>query len=61
MQTGKKEFEKLNERKKHYQVVDDDTIQSLIRYYKIECGSREQRDDMLRFVKDVGIKGDTLA
>jgi len=29
---AKEEFEKLNERKKYYNAVDDDTIRSLIHY-----------------------------
>ena len=47
-------FEKLNERKSHYQIVDDDTIQSLVRYYKLE-----HEKDVLKFIKNTGMKGDT--
>ena len=49
------EFEKLNERKDHYRIVDDDTITSLIRYYKLE----HEKKELLRFIKKSGaMKGD---
>jgi hypothetical protein len=52
---AKKEFEKLNERKKDYQTVDDDTILSLKDYYKIE-----DHEELLKYVKKTGMKGDNL-
>ena len=48
-------FEKLNERKKEYQTVDDDTILTLKDYYKIE-----DHDELLKYVKKIGMKGDSL-
>ena len=48
-------FEKLNERKKDYQTVDDDTILTLKDYYKIE-----DHKELLKYVKKNGMKGDTL-
>jgi hypothetical protein len=48
-------FEKLNERKKDYQTVDDDTILTLKDYYKIE-----DHDELLKYVKKTGMKGDSL-
>ena len=53
---AKEEFEKLNERKKDYQTVDDDTILSLKDYYKIE-----DHEELLKYVKKSGMKGDTLS
>lgn len=50
-------LEKLNDRKKHYRIIDDETIQSLIRYYKLE---HEHKKDVLKFVKNTEIKGNTL-
>ena len=51
----KDEFEKLNERKDHYRIVDDDTVASLIRYYKLGHDKKE----LLRFIKENGaIKDD---
>jgi hypothetical protein len=55
----KEEFEKLNERKKYYIIVDDDTIHSLIRYYKLEHDN-EEYGKVIKFAKDAAIKGDTL-
>lgn len=55
------EFEKLNERKKHYPIINDDTIQSLIRYYKLEHDNLGHNKQVLKFVKDAVMKGDTLA
>jgi pyrroloquinoline quinone (PQQ) biosynthesis protein C len=52
-----KDLEKLNERKKHYRIVDDETIQSLIQYYKLE---REHKKEVLKFVKKTEMKGDTF-
>jgi hypothetical protein len=46
-------FEKLNERKKDYQTVDDDTILTLKDYYKIE-----DHEELLKYVKKTGMKGD---
>lgn len=54
---GSANFEKLNKRKDHYQVVDDDTIQSLVRYYKLEHGHKKE---VLKFVKGAAMKGDML-
>jgi hypothetical protein len=54
------EFEKLNERKKYYPIVDDDTIQSLIRYYGLENDSHEHKKEVFKFVKDAGMKGDNF-
>jgi hypothetical protein len=54
------EFEKLNERKKHYPIVDDDTIQSLIRYYGLENDSHIDKRAVFKFVKDTGMKGDSF-
>jgi hypothetical protein len=51
-----KDLEKLNERKKHYRIIDDETIQSLIQYYKLEHKHKE----VLKFVKNTEMKGDTL-
>lgn len=59
MTREKNEFEKLNERKKHYTVVDDDTIQSLIRYYKLE-DDKDHHTKVVKFVKDAAMKGDTF-
>lgn len=47
------EFEKLNEKKKHYRIVDDDTIDSLVRYYGLL-----EHDELLKFVKETSVKGD---
>lgn len=58
--TVENEFEKLNDRKKHYSTVDDDTIESLIRYYKLEHENEEHKDEILKYVKEAAIKGDTL-
>jgi hypothetical protein len=52
---GSEDFRKLNERKSHYQIVDDDTIQSLVRYYKLG-----HKKVVLKFVKDTAMKGDTF-
>lgn len=52
---GSEDFQKLNERKSYYPIVDDDTIQSLVRYYRLE-----RKKEVLKFVKDTGMKGDTL-
>lgn len=49
-------FEELNERKKYYQYLDDDTILSLIRYYKLD-----RKKELLRFIKDNSMKGDNTA
>jgi hypothetical protein len=54
-------LEKLNERKKHYPILDDDTIQSLIRYYKLDDDNPSHNKQVLKFVKDAVMKGDTLA
>jgi hypothetical protein len=54
------EFEKLNDRKNHYHLVNDDIIQSLIRYYKLEHDNDEHKNEVLKFVKDTAMKGDTL-
>jgi hypothetical protein len=51
----KENFEKLNDRKKHYRTIDDDTILNLKEYYKID-----DHDELLKFVKNAGIKGDNL-
>lgn len=48
-------FEKLDKRKSHYQTVDDDTIQSLVKYYKLE-----HEKEVLKFVKDAGMRDDTF-
>lgn len=50
---AKEEFEKLNERKKNYHTVDDDTILTLKDYYKIE-----DHEELLKYVKKNGMKGD---
>lgn len=51
-------FEILDEKKEYYQIVDGDTIQSLIRYYKLEHDDHKQaKRELLRFVKDVGKGG----
>lgn len=47
------EFEKLNEKKKHYRIVDDDTIDSLVRYYGLL-----EHGELLKFVKETSVKGD---
>ena len=52
---GSENFEKLNKRKDHYQIIDDDTIQSLVRYYKLE-----HKKEVLKFAKEAGMKGDTF-
>ena len=57
---AKEEFEKLNERKKYYNVVDDDTIQSLICYYKLEYDNEEHGKEVIKFEKDAAVKGDTF-
>ena len=54
------EFEKLNERKKHYNSVDDDTIQSLIQYYKLEHDNEDHHKEVIKFAKDTAMKGDTF-
>ena len=54
------EFEKLNERKKHYNLIDDDTIQSLIQYYKLEHDNEDHHKRVVRFAKDAAMKGDTF-
>lgn len=54
------EFEKLNERKKYYNLVDDDTIQSLIQYYKLEHDNEDHHKHVVRFAKDAAMKGDTF-
>ncbi|MGI0019073.1 MAG: hypothetical protein ACREAY_01235 [Nitrososphaera sp.] len=51
----KESFEKLNKRKEHYRTIDDDTILSLKEYYKID-----DHDELLKYVKKTGIKGDNL-
>lgn len=51
------DFKKLNERKNHYQIVDDDTIQNLVRYYKLE---RDHKKHVLRFAKEACVRGDTF-
>jgi pyrroloquinoline quinone (PQQ) biosynthesis protein C len=55
--TPVEDLEKLNDRKKHYRIIDDETIQSLIKYYKLE---HEHRKEVLKFVKNTEMKGDTL-
>jgi hypothetical protein len=57
---AKEEFEKLNERKKYYTFVDDETIRSLIRYYKLEHDNEEHGKEVIKFAKDAAQKGDTL-
>lgn len=57
---AKEEFEKLNERKKYYTVVDDDTIYSLIRYYKLEHDNDEHGKEVIKFAKDAAVKGDNV-
>jgi hypothetical protein len=52
--SAKENFEKLNERKKNYQTVDDDTILTLKDYYKIE-----DHEELLKYVKKTGMKGDS--
>ncbi|AIF82249.1 hypothetical protein NTE_00167 [Candidatus Nitrososphaera evergladensis SR1] len=47
------EFEKLNERKEQYVIVDDDTIIHLKNYYRLEG-----HDELLQFIKDAVIVGD---
>ena len=54
------EFEKLNDRKKHYNPVDDDTIQSLIHYFKLENDNDDHHKHVVRFAKDADMKGDTF-
>lgn len=49
-------FEKLNERKKNYHTVDDDTILTLKDYYKID-----DHEELLKYVKKTGMKGDTAS
>ena len=56
---AKEEFEKLNERKKYYTAVDDDTIHPLIRYYKLEHDNKEHGEEVIKFAKDATAKGDT--
>lgn len=58
--TVENEFEKLNDRKSYYHLIDDDTVQSLIRYYELEHDNQEHKNEVLRFVKDAAMKGDTL-
>jgi hypothetical protein len=53
----KDEFEKLNERKDHYRVVDDDTVASLVRYYKLG----QDKKELLRFIKESGAMKDDNA
>lgn len=50
----KDEFEKLNKRKDQYRVVDDDTIASLVRYYKLG----QDKNELLRFIKESGAMKD---
>jgi hypothetical protein len=47
--TPVEDIEKLNDRKKHYRIIDDETIQSLIKYYKLE---HEHKKEVLKFVKN---------
>ena len=51
-----KDFESLNQRKKYYQLLDDDTILTLTQYYKID-----HKKELLRFIKDNCMKGDNLS
>lgn len=46
-------FEKLNERKQHYRTIDDNTILSLKEYYNLD-----DHDELLKYVKKSGMKGD---
>jgi hypothetical protein len=57
---AKEEFEKLNERKKYYNAVDDDTIRSLIHYYKLEHDNKEPGKEVIKFAKEAAVKGDTF-
>ncbi|AIC16889.1 hypothetical protein [Nitrososphaera viennensis] len=47
--------EKLNERKKHYQIIDDDMLIRLKEYYKLE-----DHGELLKFVKEHCMKGDII-
>jgi hypothetical protein len=49
------EFEKLNERKATYRIIDDNTIIHLKNYYKLE---EEGHGKLLQFIKDAVIVGD---
>ena len=50
-----RDFKSLNDRKGTYHLFDDDTVESLIRYYGVE-----EKDEVLQFVKKRVMKGDTL-
>ena len=60
MSQAHNEFEKLNDRKKHYNTIDDDTIQGLIQYYKLEHNNEDHHKEVVKFAKDRAIKGDTF-
>ena len=47
------EFEAMNERKEHYRTVDDDTIVSLKKYYRLD-----DHGELLRYVKENVMKDD---
>lgn len=48
-------FEVLNERKRHYRSFDDDTITSLREYYGLESYG-----ELLQYVKKQLVKGDSM-
>lgn len=50
-----RDFKSLNDRKGTYHLFDDETVESLIRYYGVE-----EKDEVLQFVKKRVMKGDTL-
>jgi hypothetical protein len=52
---NERDFESLNDRKGSYHLLDDETVESLIRYY-----GAEHKDEVLKFVKKKVVKGDTL-
>lgn len=51
----KRDFEALNERKESYHLFDDETVESLTRYYGVE-----QKDEVLKLAKKKVMKGDSL-
>jgi hypothetical protein len=44
------------EKRHHYHIYDDQTIENMVRYYKVE----ENFDILLRYIKSRGLKEDVL-
>lgn len=44
------------EKRHHYHIYDDQTIENMVRYYKVE----ENYDTLLRYIKSRGLKEDVL-